>query len=221
MHCFYHLLSTIHGVKMSTLIEVSEFDQWFRKNQSVIRKLLIGLIMAGAVYTLYSSRQRSRLDEAATLLAAVQTGDEKNSTTEIQGAAETLKEKYPETHHASIAMLQLARHQAAQAQWKESEASARWVIEHAALPILADQARLHLAQLQVQSKRWDDALNTIKKPMSEETLEPLAAELTADILAIKGDITRARAHYKRALDAQPSGHPYRELLQQKLTTLAP
>lgn len=206
---------------MSALIEISEFDQWLRKNQSVVSKVLIGLITAGALYTLYSTQQRSRTDEAAALLAAVEAGNERNSTTEIQGAAEKLREKFPDTQHASLAVLQLARHQASQAQWKESEASTRWVIEHAKLPIIVDQARLHLAQLQVQAKQWDKALETLKKPMSEAELEPLAAELTADILSIKGDIARARTHYKQALDAQPTGHPYRELLEQKMTTLVP
>lgn len=206
---------------MSILIEVSEFELWFKKNQRLVNQVLIGVLVAGALYSMYSYRHRARLTEASALLAAAETAYEKGDGKTVQDAAGQLKNLYADTHQASLAVLQLARYQADKQQLKESEGSARWVIEHAPMPAFTDQARLHLAQLQIQNKQWDDALSTLKAPFSEDVFNPTVTELIADIYAIKGSIAVARSHYQKALTAHPQGNFRRDLIEYKLNNLTP
>ncbi|MES2206150.1 MAG: tetratricopeptide repeat protein [Pseudomonadota bacterium] len=204
---------------MSTLIEVSEFELWWKKHQKVLRGIAAVILVAGAAYTVYTQQRNARLDSAATLLAAADAGAENKNAVALQGAAEQLQTQHPETHHASLALLQLARFQADQKQFKESEASAKWVIEHAPLPVFKDVANLHIAQLKIQQQDWNAAIATLSQPFSDESYKATANELLADVNAIRGNLVNARSQYTKALNTQPQGHPYRDMIQHKLDSL--
>jgi predicted negative regulator of RcsB-dependent stress response len=206
---------------MSQLIEVSALELWYRRNIKLVQWVFGALLIVGAGYSVYKLRRTAQIQEASSLLANVQTAVSEHDDVVLQGNAERLKTVYPDTHQASFAMLQLARAQAEKQQWQASEQSARWVIEHTQLPVLGDEARIHLAHLQIQDKKWDAALATLNAPVSEEALKPIVDELIADVFAIKGSIEGARSHYQKALAAHPRGDASRDLIEYKLNSLVP
>jgi predicted negative regulator of RcsB-dependent stress response len=96
----------------------------------------------------------------------------------------------------------------------------QWAVDHARDEETAALARLRLAALRLDEKKYDEALKLLDAKHSE-ALAPLYADLRGDVLVAQGKTAEARAAYKTALEkSAPSGN-YRNLVQIKLDALGP
>ena len=98
-----------------------------------------------------------------------------------------------------------------------AQSELQWVVDHARDEDLEATARLRLAGVLLDQKKYDDALKVLdaKHP---ESFDGLFADLTGDILAAQGKPAAAKAAYQRALEKLPGGG-YRDIVQVKLDSL--
>jgi len=82
----------------------------------------------------------------------------------------------------------------------------------------AELARLRLASIRLDEKKFDEALKLLETKHSA-ALETLYADLRGDIMVAQGKTAEARAAYKMAIEKSLPNSSYRSVVQIKLDAL--
>jgi predicted negative regulator of RcsB-dependent stress response len=93
-----------------------------------------------------------------------------------------------------------------------------WAAEHALDEATRDIARLRLASVLLDEKRYEEALQQLDAKHTDATTA-LFAELKGDVLTAQGKEAEARAAYRAAADKLPLGSESRNVVQLKLDAL--
>jgi predicted negative regulator of RcsB-dependent stress response len=191
---------------------------WWKQNGAYVYVGLAAFIIAIAGVQGWRYYQAQRGDQAAELYAefdkTVQGGDAKKT----RAAATKLQEQYPGSLQAAEAALVAARQAYEGNDAAGAEASLRWVIDKSASSQFQHIARLRLAAVLFDQKKYDDALKLLDAN-KDEAFASLTADLKGDIYFAQAKLPEARASYKLALEKAPANAPSRQLIQVKLDTL--
>jgi predicted negative regulator of RcsB-dependent stress response len=96
----------------------------------------------------------------------------------------------------------------------ETKAHLQWVVDRG-LATHQMVARVRLAAVLFDEKKYDDALKTLDA-IKADTFTSLAADLKGDILAAQGRRDEARAAYQLAVDKADARSPLKPISQDKL-----
>lgn len=129
-----------------------------------------------------------------------------------------LKERYPRTVFAEQGGLLAAKVQADQGHADAAAAALAWVGENAQQDAYRTMARLRLAGVLLEQKKYDEALAQLDGADVAE-FEALVADRRGDVLLAQGKKDEARAAYQKAWQAMDAGVSYRRLIEAKLTAL--
>ena len=99
-----------------------------------------------------------------------------------------------------------------------AQASLGWVAEHASEDEYRAIARLRLAALLLDEKKYDEALKQLGAAVPK-SFEALMADRRGDVLHAQGKDDEAVKAYKQAWDALAATDDYRRLVDAKLTAL--
>ena len=100
----------------------------------------------------------------------------------------------------------------------EARKHLQWATEHAKEDEMRDVARLRLAGVLLDEKKYDEALKVLSAK-SGEGYTMLFSDLRGDVLTAQGKPAEARAAYQAALDKADPGSAYRRLIEVKLDAL--
>jgi len=197
---------------------VEALKAWWKENGKwVIGVLVLGLLsFAGTKY--WRSYQAGQAAEAAKLYAEVVKQSASNDAKRIGDAADALVSRYGSSAYAPRAQL-LASQASLQARdLAHAKVQLQWVIDHASETGLQDTARLKLASVLLDEKKYDEALKQLDAA-HPESFTGLYADLKGDVLSAQGKVVEARAAYQQAYDKTDSKSTYRNLIQMKLDGL--
>lgn len=198
--------------------QVEALKAWWKENG---KWLLISIVAVAAVlggtfgWKYWHTKQNT---EAATLFSEELKQVDSNDPKRINDAAKAVVDKFGSTIYAARAQFEAAK---ANIDAKDSATAAtqlQWVIDHAAEESLQDVARLKLASLRLDEKKYDDALKLLDTA-HPDSFTGLYADMRGDILNAQGKKDEARAAYKQALDKVEANGNYHALIQQKLDAL--
>ena len=147
-------------------------------------------------------------------MAAAEPGEE--SQTRIKAASETLRKDFPNSGYASRGALLASQALAARGDFSASTEQLRWVMQSKD-PALAGLARLRLAGLELEQKRYDEALALLKDPPAG--FDGLYTDRRGDILFAQGERAGAREAWEAALKTL-AGDPLAQVVQLKIDALA-
>jgi predicted negative regulator of RcsB-dependent stress response len=94
----------------------------------------------------------------------------------------------------------------------------QWAIDKAKDEETAELARLRLASIRLDEKKYDEALKLLETKHSA-AMETLYSDLRGDVMAAQGKSAEARAAYKSAIDKSLPNSSYRNVVQIKLDAL--
>jgi len=129
-----------------------------------------------------------------------------------------LKERYPRTVFAGQGGLLAARLQADKGNADAAAAALEWVGENAQQDAYRAMARLRLAGVLLEQKKYDEALQQLDRADVAE-FAALVADRRGDVLLAQGKKDEARAAYQKAWQAMAADVSYRRLVEAKLTAL--
>ena len=164
--------------------------------------------------------QHGQSEQASALFGKLEEAVRKNDVSQIGSLGAEIIDKYGSTTYGPMAALLLAR-----ASYDNGDASAaatrlQWAIDNAKDDETAALARLRLAGIRLDEKKFDEAL-TLLDAKHAQAFAPLYADLRGDVLAAQGMLAEARAAYKLALEKSPPDSNYRNVVQIKLDALGP
>ncbi len=198
--------------------QIDELKAWWKQYRALVLLVVIAASLSvSAVFgwRYYQSRQAFEAGELYSQLQGAAGGDDRKKTQDI---AAVLVEQYPRTGYAALAALAAAR-----AAFDSGDAAAattrlQWVIDNGKDDEMRDAARLRLAAVLFDGKKYDEALKLLETRHAD-VLSALYADLKGDVLLAQGKIDDARRAYQLALDKSRASSAYRELVRIKLDAL--
>lgn len=198
--------------------QVEELKAWWKENGKwVIGVLVIGLLgFAGTKF--WKSHQAGQSAEAAKLYSEVMKQVATNDAKRISDAADALVSRYAGSAYAPRAQLLAAQSSLQARDVAHATVQLQWVIEHANETGLQDTARLKLASVLLDEKKYDEALKQLDAA-HPESFTGLYADLRGDVLSAQGKVAEARVAYQQAYDKTDAKSVYRNLIQLKMDGL--
>jgi predicted negative regulator of RcsB-dependent stress response len=198
--------------------QIDQLKAFWRAYGNLITWVVILVLAAFAGWSAWNWYQRDQAVKASAMYGAL---DEALKAQDVERATRVftdLKDRFPNTAFAEQAALQTARLQADKGQADAARASLTWASENALEVEYRTIARLRLAGLLLDEKKYDEA-NKQLDGATAAGFGSLVDDRRGDILLAQGKRDEARAAYVKALDAMDSTIEYRRLVEGKVNSL--
>jgi len=209
---------------MATHLDLQEQEQldqikhFWNQYGNLITWTLIAVLGSFAAWNGWNWWQRDQAVKAGAMFdeldKAAQAGDAERAARVFAD----LKDRYPRTAYAQQGGLLAAKVQFEKGQLDGASAALAWVGENAVETEYRTLARLRLAGVLLDQKKYDEALKQLDGATAKE-FEALVADRRGDVLLVQGKKDEAKAAYLKAWQAMDPKIDYRRLIDAKLTSL--
>jgi predicted negative regulator of RcsB-dependent stress response len=193
--------------------------QWWHKYGTTVIVALILAILSLSGYRFWKTQQENTAAQASLLYDQYQMALNMHNVEAMSASYNTLKKDYKRTPYATAVSLIESARQVQADKLDEATETLEWVVAQGhdyAKPL----ARLRLAEIKVQQKNYDAALDLLKNP-AEISYAPAYQEMTGDVLLAQGNMAEALAQYTLALKGYQDQGFDNVLLQYKLQSYSP
>jgi predicted negative regulator of RcsB-dependent stress response len=192
---------------------IDELRHWWQKNRAWILSLIV-IALAGVIGRFaYLEWKRSTADKAATAYADIEKAVTANDGKKVSELATKLASEFPKSFDASRAGLQAAKLAFEANDLATAKKHLEWVAA-SGVPQHRGLAAVRLAVVQLDEKKFDDALKTLDG-ISDKGYAPLVSETRGDVLVAAGRVEEARVAYKAAIDTAGERNPVKQSAQTK------
>lgn len=198
--------------------QVEAFKIWWKANG---KWLLIALAVVAAGFAAaqgWKYYKTKKITEAGILYAELEKQLASNDPKRINDAGQAVIDKFGSTAYAPRAALLAAQVNIDAKDTARAKSQLEWVIKHAEESGLQNVARLKLASVLLDEKKYADALRLLEEK-HPEFFRGLYADLKGDVLHAQGETAEARAAYQLAFDKTETQSKYRSLIKMKLDAL--
>jgi predicted negative regulator of RcsB-dependent stress response len=198
--------------------QIAQFKAWWDSWGKMIAAGLVAVLVAYAGWKAWNAYLATQSAKAGVLYAELDKLAVTKDAAKMKPVVESLKKDFTSSAYTPRAALLLAKTSMDAGDVATATTQLQWVIASAKEAGLRDVARLRLAAVQLDQKKFDDALATLKN--SEElSFAGLFFEAKGDVLLIKGDKAAARESYKQALAKLEKDAPNVKFVEVKLEAL--
>lgn len=209
---------------MATQLDLQEQEQidalkaFWKQYGNLVTWSLILALGAFAAWNGWNWYQRDQATKAGAMYDELERAAQANDAERVGRVFADLRERFPRTAYAQQAGLAAAKVQAERDKPDDARASLAWVAEHALEDEVKTVAHLRLAGLNLDAKKFDDALKELDLAKASG-FEALVADRRGDVLLAQGKPIEAAAAYKAAWSAMAETVDYRRVVEAKLTSL--
>jgi predicted negative regulator of RcsB-dependent stress response len=209
---------------MATHLDLEEQEQidrvkafWARYG-NLITWLLVLVLGAYAAWNGWNWWQREQAAKAGALYDEVDKAAQAADAATAAAIFKTMQERFGRTPFTQQAGLLVAKVQQDAKQADAAQSTLAWVAANAPEDEYRTIALLRLAGLQLEQKKFDDALKSLDGAKAK-TFEALVADRRGDVLLAQGKSEEAKAAYTQAWKAMDAKVEYRRLIDAKLAAL--
>jgi predicted negative regulator of RcsB-dependent stress response len=198
--------------------QLAQLKAWWQKYGNAILTAITIVLFGFAAYNGWRWYQREQAKTAAGIYGQLEQAVDARDAAKVQTLAVSIQEHYGRTVYAAIAALQAAKVNADTGDLAKAAEQLRWVIDKSGHDELAMIARVRLAGVLLDQKKYDEALQalTFEAPAA---YMPAVLDRRGDVLAAQNKTEEARAAYRDALAKAEAQHPLRAIIQLKLDAL--
>ena len=198
--------------------QIAELKQFWKQYGTLIVTLAVAALVAFAGMQGWRYYKNSQSEQASALFTKFGEAVRKNDVKEIRALGKQVMDGFGSTAYGPTAALLLAK-----ANYENGAAAAaagqlQWAIDKAKDSETAEVARLRLASIQLDEKKYEEALKLLESKHSM-AMETLYADLRGDVMLAQGKSAEARAAYKMAIEKSLPNSSYRSVVQIKLDAL--
>jgi len=191
---------------------------WWRQNGKLVYAGVAAFAIVFAGVKGWQTYQAKRADEMAEAFIQFEKTAEAKDAKKTNEAAQKIVEQFPDSAFAAQAALAAARQSFDANDLESAKTRLQWVIAKSKSQQFQSIARLRLASLFLDQKKYDDALKLLDDN-KDPAFFALTSDLKGDIYAAQGKVAEARASYKSAIEKTEVNSPVKQLIQIKLDSL--
>lgn len=209
---------------MATHLDLEEQEQldavkqFWKRYGNLVTWLLIAALLAYSGWTGWNWWQREQATQAGAMFDELDKAAQAADVDKVASVFGDLKSRYPKTAFAQQGGLLAAKVQAEKGQSEAAQATLDWVASNAGEAEYQTIARLRLAGLLLDNKKFDEALKQLDAATAAG-FEALVSDRRGDVLMAQGKAEDAKASYTKAWQAMDAKIEYRQLIEAKLAAL--
>jgi predicted negative regulator of RcsB-dependent stress response len=209
---------------MATHLDLEEQEQldqlksFWKQYGNLITWLLIAVLGAYAAWNGWNWWQRDQAIKAGAMYDELDRAAQAGDADKAGRVFADMKDRFPRTAFTEQGALLAARTQFEKGQIDNARATLGWVSENAKEAEYQTIARLRLAGVLLDEKKYDEALKQLDAATAKE-FEALVADRRGDVLLAQGKKDEAKVAYASAWKAMDANVQYRRLIDAKLTAL--
>jgi len=209
---------------MATHLDLEEQEQldqlkaFWKQYGNLITWVLILALAGFAGWTVWNNWQRDQSVKAGSLYDELDKAAQAGDVDKTARVFADIKERFPRTGYAQQGALLAAKLQFEKGQADAARATLTWASENATETEYRTVARLRLAGLLLDQKKYDEALKQLDGAGAKE-FAALVADRRGDVLLAQGKTEEAKTAYGLAWKAMDETVEYRRLIESKLAAL--
>lgn len=209
---------------MATHLDLEEQEQleqlkaFWKQHGNLVTWLLVLVLGGFAAWNGWNLYQRDQGAKAGSLFDEVDRAAQAADADLATRIFADMKARYPRAAFTQQAGLVAARAAAEKGKFDDAQASLGWVADSAGEGEYRAIARLRLAGLLLDAKKYDEALKQLDG-IDVAAFAALAADRRGDIFLSQGKTEEAKAAYQKAWSAMDAKLDYRHLVEAKLNVL--
>ncbi|MBX3606333.1 MAG: tetratricopeptide repeat protein [Piscinibacter sp.] len=209
---------------MATHLDLEEQEQLdqlkaFWKQYGNLITWALTLVLAGfAAWNGWNWWQRDQAVKAGAMFDELDKAAQAGEAAKAAGVFKDMQERFPRTAFTQQGGLLAAKVQFEKGQADGAIAALAWVAEHAVEDEYRTIARLRLAGVLADQKKYDEALKQLDGAAGKD-FEPLVADRRGDVLMAQGKKDEAKAAWQKAWAGLEARLEYRRLVEAKLTAI--
>ena len=191
---------------------------WWERYGGLVMVVVIACLLTIAAFQGWRYYRHQQSLSAVTLYEQMAQAERVNEHKKVRDIAAQITDKYARTPYAAMAALSAARAGFETGDLAIAKAQLQWVIDNAREEEMREVARLRLAGVLLDEKKYDEALALVNGAHSAP-FGALYADMRGDILLAQGKRGEARSAYQQALEKSDVKSPYRPMIQAKIDAL--
>ena len=196
---------------------IAELKAWWEDNRWYVIGAIVAALLAVAGWRGWQYWSAMQADDAAAMFTPVGEAAKTADPKKVADAAKPLMDKHAGSFPASEAGLLAAKVAFEAGNLAEARRQLEWVLAHG-VKEHQGVARLRLAGVQLEEKKFDEALKTLDGN-KDEAFAALVADMRGDVMLAQGRIDEARAAYKLASEKADARNPVKSIVETKLNAL--
>jgi predicted negative regulator of RcsB-dependent stress response len=197
--------------------QLEQLKAFWKQWGNLITWVVTACLAVFAAWQGWNTWQRNQAVKAESLYVAMQKAVQEGDLAKVDAVQKDLQ-GLSSTSFAAQGVLLAARVQFEKGKADVSKASLNWVIQEAKQAEVRDVARLRLAGVLLDEKKFDEAAHLIDAVTTPD-FTALAADRRGDLLMLQNKPAEAKAQYQKAYAAMDKSVEYRRLIEAKLAQL--
>ncbi|MES2423837.1 MAG: tetratricopeptide repeat protein [Pseudomonadota bacterium] len=198
--------------------KLDDLKHFWKQYGNLITWALIAVFGSIAAWNGWQHWQRSQATQAAVLYDEVERAAQAGDIARLERALTDIRDKFAGTAQTQQAVLLGAKVLYEKGKVEASRDALTWVAGKASDEGYQAVARLRLAAVLMEGKRYDEALAQLNEKFPP-SFAALVSDRKGDVLAAQGKSAEARTAYQTAYNTMEPGADYRRLVEVKLNAL--
>lgn len=198
--------------------QIEALKAWWKQYGSLVVAAFVAFVVGVGGVQGWKYYQRAQTEQASALFGKLEDAVKKTDAAEIRNVGSEILDKYSGSAYAAMAAMIVAKTEHDQGQLDAAAAQLKLAIDKGKTEEVRALARLRLAGVLLDQKKYEDALKLLDAKVSE-AFTPLYADLRGDVLVAQGKVDEARASYDRALEKSADAGAWRNVIQIKRDAL--
>ncbi len=209
---------------MATHLDLEEQEQldqlkaFWKQYGNLITWVLILALAGFAGWTVWNNWQHEQTVKAGALYDELDKAAQAGDVEKTARVFSDLKERFPRTGYTQQGAMLAAKIQFEKGQAEAARTTLAWASENATENEYRTVARLRLAGLLLDDKKYDDALKQLDGASAKE-FAALVSDRRGDVLMAQGKKDDAKAAYEQAFKGMDESLEYRRMVESKLMAL--
>ena len=195
--------------------QIENIKSWWQQYGNMVTLAVIGCLVAIAAVQGWRYYRAQQAAQASALYAQLEQAERTNEPKKVRDIAAQLIDRHGSTQYAGMAALSAAKVSFTTGELEQAQKNLQWAVEHARDEEMRDVARLRLAGVLLDQKKYDEALKLLSAE-PRPAYAALFADRRGDVLAAQGNAAEAKAAYQLALDKSDARSQYRQIIEMKL-----
>jgi predicted negative regulator of RcsB-dependent stress response len=198
--------------------QIDALKGWWSDNGKLVMIAVIACALTIAAFQGWRYYRAQQAERAAALFSQLDQAERASEHKKVRDIAAQLIQNYGSTHYAGMAALAAAKSSFETGEMEDARKNLQWAIDKSREDEMRDIARLRLAGVLLDEKKYDEALKLLSEK-SADTYVALYADRRGDVLTAQGKHAEARSAYQLALEKSDPNSQYRQLIEVKLDAL--